>query len=138
MAMGRPLKFKDAEELYNKGIEHIENIIKEGKNLTYTGLCIALDTSKDVLDDYANGKHDTDNNNFSYSVKRLKLHCEQFAENKLFGNNPTGAIFALKNYGWKDKIETENLNKNLNDDVSSMSDEELEREYQRLKALNGE
>lgn len=47
------------------------------------------------------------NPEFTYTVKRLRLWIESGYEAALNGNNPTGAIFALKNMGWKDKVETE-------------------------------
>ena len=104
---GRPRKFTDAESLYNSGMEYIDKVLGNGEHLTFTGLCIALDTTRETFGDYESGKYDDKNNRFSDSVKRLKQRCENYAENKLFANNPTGAIFALKNYGWKDKSETE-------------------------------
>ena len=42
---------------------------------------------------------------FSDSIKRLKQYCENYAEQRIFSHNPAGAIFALKNYGWKDRQE---------------------------------
>lgn len=44
---------------------------------------------------------------FSYIVKRLRLWIESGYEEALSNNSPTGAIFALKNMGWKDKSEVE-------------------------------
>ena len=35
------------------------------------------------------------------------MKIENGYEKRLFENNPTGSIFALKNMGWKDKTETE-------------------------------
>ena len=104
---GRPRKFTDAESLYNSGMEYIDKVLGNGEHLTFTGLCIALDTTRETFGDYESGKYDDKDNRFSDSVKRLKQRCENYAENKLFANNPTGAIFALKNYGWKDKQDIE-------------------------------
>jgi hypothetical protein len=50
-----------------------------------------------------------DDTGFRNAVKQIKSVCEEFAENHMFtARNPAGAIFALKNYGWKDTqtIET--------------------------------
>lgn len=38
----------------------------------------------------------------SYIIKRALLRIQENYELRLHGNNPTGAIFALKNMGWKD------------------------------------
>jgi len=102
---GRPRKFESADEVYEKGLAYINGMLEQEKHLTFTGLCIALGVVKETFNDYESGKYDTDNEEFSSPLKDLKQRIENYAELKLFGNNPTGAIFALKNYGWKDKQE---------------------------------
>lgn len=42
---------------------------------------------------------------FSYTIKRVRLFIEKNYEEMLQSGNTTGAIFALKNFGWKDKQE---------------------------------
>jgi len=111
---GRPRKFTSADEIYKAGLEYITSTIEQEKHLTFTGLCIALGVVKDTFNDYESGKYDTDLEVFSGPLKDLKQRVENYAEQKLFGNNPTGAIFALKNYGWKDKQEIEsNISGNI-------------------------
>ncbi len=44
---------------------------------------------------------------FSLPVKKALLKIEQAYEDHLLSKNATGAIFALKNFGWKDKQEVE-------------------------------
>ena len=44
---------------------------------------------------------------FSCIVKRARLYMEKHYEQLTQGKSPTGAIFALKNMGWKDKSEIE-------------------------------
>jgi hypothetical protein len=46
---------------------------------------------------------------FSDTVKTARLRCENFVETGGMSGNvaPAMAIFALKNYGWRDKTETE-------------------------------
>ena len=44
---------------------------------------------------------------FSYTIKRARLFIETEYEMQLSVGNTTGAIFALKNMGWKDKTETD-------------------------------
>lgn len=39
---------------------------------------------------------------FSYTIKRARLRIEQEYEEQLQTSAPTGAIFALKNFDWKD------------------------------------
>lgn len=55
---------------------------------------------------------------FSCIIKRARLMVENEYEYKLQQNNPTGAIFALKNMNWKDTQVVQNENK----EVKSFSD----------------
>ena len=101
--VGRPLKFKNEKELQKKVDAWLKKCKKEERPLTITGLALALDTTRDVLIDYENREE------FSYTIKKAKLVCENYAEEFLFhGKNVVGAIFNLKNnYGWKEKQEIE-------------------------------
>jgi hypothetical protein len=102
MAGGRPLKFGSPEEILNAGMVYFERCKGEGRPLTITGLCIELGTYRDVLMDY----QDDRGPEFSNAVKTLKTFCENYAEEQVFiGRNCAGAIFALKNYGWRDKSD---------------------------------
>lgn len=51
---------------------------------------------------------------FACIIKSAIAKIESFAETQLYAGKPTGAIFWLKNHGWKDKIETVNTNTNVN------------------------
>jgi hypothetical protein len=44
---------------------------------------------------------------FAYTIKRARLFIEQEYEEQLHFGNVAGAIFALKNMGWKDKTEVD-------------------------------
>ena len=81
-------------------VEIHHKVLTEQINYTITGLALALDTSRETLLDYEERPE------FSDTIKKAKDKCENFIEHRLFGNNPTGSIFNLKNnYGWKDKTE---------------------------------
>lgn len=100
MAGGRPRIYESVEEIE----EVIESYIIECKTKkekpTITGATLYLGfCDKTTLYDYR------DREGFSHSVKRLLLFVENGYEVSLQGNNVTGAIFALKNMGWKDKTE---------------------------------
>lgn len=72
---------------------------------------------------------------FAYTIKRALLRCEQFAEEQLYGGRPVGAIFALKNRGWKDKTEVEysgTIN-NLNIDYSKLTEEEAKELFKKMQ-----
>ena len=101
--VGRPLKFKDKEELQKKITEYFDKCSETGKPLTITGLAVALDTFRSVLIDYES------KDEFSYTIKKAKEYIHAWTEEYLFtGKNQTGAIFNLKNnYGWKDSSQTD-------------------------------
>lgn len=100
--IGRPLKYKTAKQIEEIGQKYIDKCKENGEPILITGLALALDTDRKTLINYQN------NEMFFNTINKLKQQCECYAEEKLFvGNNTTGAIFALKNYGWKDKQDIE-------------------------------
>jgi hypothetical protein len=114
MAGGRPLKFKSVKEL-SKLIDayFLKCTHKDGKELpftewtpiTITGLALALDTTRHTLIDYE------EKDEYLHTIKIAKTKVENYAEMKAFGANPAGAIFALKNFGWADKLEVDQSTK---------------------------
>jgi ribonuclease BN (tRNA processing enzyme) len=83
--------------------------------ISITGLCTFLGTTRKQLSDYETGSLEGlkdgsgDDEAFRSAIKHVKHVCEQYAEEHGFqARNPAFAIFALKNYGWKDTqtIET--------------------------------
>lgn len=96
---GRPLKFKSAAELEGKIEEYFAECVRTGEPLTVTGLALALDTTRDVLMDYE-GK-----DGFSNTIKKAKLRIENAYEKRLIARGNGGDIFALKQFGWKDRTE---------------------------------
>jgi hypothetical protein len=98
--MGRPATYQSAEELQSKVDEYFETF--DLKQRTITGIALYLGfESRQSFYDYE--KMDE----FSYIIKRARLQVEHAYECKLSDGNCTGAIFALKNMGWKDKTEQE-------------------------------
>src|SRR6478609_132401 len=96
---GRPRIFNSADEL-EKAIQ--DYFDKNPGNYTITGLALNLGfESRQSFYDYEK------EGEFSYTIKKARLTVEAFYESKLLSNNSTGAIFALKNFGWKDKQDVE-------------------------------
>lgn len=88
---------EDFELAYNHYFAQCE---ADEKPYTITGLALALGfESRQSFYDYEK------NPEFSYIVRKARLKVEQGYELRLFSGQPTGAIFALKNMGWKDKQE---------------------------------
>ena len=88
--------------MLNRGYEYFDECRANESPILVTGLVIALGlASRETLIEYGKRPEFTD------AVKELKNVCENYAESRLYANNPTGAIFALKNYGWSDKTQQE-------------------------------
>jgi hypothetical protein len=101
---GRPLKFASKEILQALIDAYFALCDKDNVPYTITGLALALDTSRETLSNYEKKAE------FFDTVKRAKTRVENYAEKRLFtSTNVTGPIFALKNFGWKDKIESESV-----------------------------
>jgi len=99
MPAGRPRIFNSADELDQAIQAYFDD---NAGNYTITGLVLNLgfESRQSFYDYEKDGK-------FSYTIKKARLTVEAFYESKLLSNNSTGAIFALKNFGWKDKQDVE-------------------------------
>ncbi len=112
---GRPPMYDNVKELeekihdyFNKGVKVRKVLIGKAPNQTtikievptITGLVIHLGfESRDAFYKYEKKVE------FRYTVKRARLFIECEYEEQLQHGNVVGAIFALKNMGWKDKTE---------------------------------
>jgi hypothetical protein len=106
---GRPRTFTSAAELYRKGMEYVSMCQEKGEPILITGLCIHLGVWRERLIEYETGDYDdhAPDHQFSQTIKKLKSYCENYAETIMLTSrfNTAGAIFALKNYGWRDVQE---------------------------------
>lgn len=124
---GRPPKYENAAEMQAKILEYFEYIKGDGRQeitvdatgemivkwerppepATITGLTLYLGfADRQSLYDYQK------NEEFSCTIKIAKTMVECEYEKKLAFDKPTGAIFALKNMGWADRMETNNTTHN--------------------------
>lgn len=96
-------KLKKDENGLNYLVQVTHKIMTKQKPYTFTGLALALNTSRETLIDYR------EREGFSDSLKGALDKCQSYAEQTLYtAPNVTGAIFNLKNnYGWQDKTEQE-------------------------------
>lgn len=98
---GRPRKIKDVEQLRQKIAEYFEKINAqpplEREPVTITGLVLFCGYA-DINSFYAMEKR----KEFSSTIKGARTLVTNAYERRLHGQNPTGAIFALKNFGWRD------------------------------------
>jgi hypothetical protein len=151
---GRPGKYKTTEELQNSIDDYFNNqcgnFLEKDENgkvvtdrngnaifrlipPTVCGLAYHLGyASRQSIYDLEKKSDD-----FSYTIKRALLKCEQFAEEQLYGSRPVGAIFALKNRGWKDKSEQDlNVKLNILNQLENLTDEQLKELEQKYKTNN--
>lgn len=105
--------------------EMFTQVVRPPEPPTITGLALFLGfASRQSFYDYEK------DGLFSYAIKRARLKIESQYEKALHYNNPTGAIFALKNFGWSDKLEIDQNTKhsgsvNHTIDHSKLSDATL-------------
>lgn len=100
--VGRPLKYKNKEEIDQAISAYFDRCEESGKPLTMSGLAVWLDMDRRSLVNYGNREE------FFPSIKRARAMIEASTEERMLMNelNVTGAIFSLKNnYGWVDKQE---------------------------------
>lgn len=99
---GRPAFFDSPEEFEKMCEGYYKNCLANEEPLTITGLTLYLGfESRQSFYDYEKRE------GYSYTVKKNRLKIENSYEKALMsGGNPSGPIFALKNFGWTDRQET--------------------------------
>lgn len=99
---GRPPHYTTAEEMQVKIDEYFTYQDELKRPLTITGLALHLGfCDRSSFYDYE------ENEGFFYTIKKARTRIENNYEEHLFSKAYPGAIFALKNFGWKDKQEIE-------------------------------
>lgn len=96
--MGRPPLWEDPEKFEQEVDAYFED--ETVSPYTWTGLARYLGfESRQSLEDYKSKE------GFAYPIKKALLRIEEIYEKSLFSKNAAGPIFALKNFGWRDKQE---------------------------------
>jgi len=104
--MARPRIYNSEIELQEEILKYFEQTKENNERPTVTGLALFLGfASKQSLYDYEK------NDKFSYSIKRALTMIECELEKRLENQSVSGIIFALKNMGWTDKVQTEHSGK---------------------------
>ena len=107
MPGGRPPKWTDPKVIETIGNDYFKMCTKKKLPYTISGLALALETTRQTLMDYQ------EQDEFTDTIKALKLRCENFAEQQAFiGKNQAGSIFILKNHGWKDQQNVDHTTNN--------------------------
>jgi hypothetical protein len=96
--VGRPRILETPEELERRAHAYFAQCKADKEPLTVTGLALALGlSSRQSLDRYGQRPE------FRYVVRWAKLVVEHDYELRLNRDRPAGAIFALKQMGWRDE-----------------------------------
>lgn len=119
---GRPLLFTTVKDLRDKIEAYFTDTKKE--EWTITGLALALDTSRETLCNYE------DKTEYFDTIKKAKLMVEHSYEVDLKKSGRSGTIFALKNFDWKDKTETDITSKGESISTTSPQALALAKEYE--------
>jgi hypothetical protein len=102
-AVGRPEQYTDPNEVITIAKNYFKKCADEKTDITITGLCIALDLTRQGLQEYE------DKPLFSDAIKKIRMYVVEDCEKKI-GRYPAGMIFKLKNIdkeNWVDKVETD-------------------------------
>jgi len=106
MARGRPRTIESPEQFNALVDEYLDKCSEEKRPVTWTGMALHLGfASRQGIDEYQKYA------GYSDCVKRAKTLVEMAYEERLHGNSPAGAIFALKNMQWSDKQELDHSSK---------------------------
>ncbi len=96
---GRPRKYKSVKAMQ----EAIDKYFASDEKITICGLAIYLGfVSRNSLLDYEGYSK-----GFFGTIKEAKSRVEAYYEEHLIESGCAGSIFALKNFGWKDKVEAD-------------------------------
>lgn len=103
MSVGRPRLFESPEEFEKLANEYFvmceRSILKK---MSWTGLCLAVGaSSRSTLDRYRRGEHGEE---YVAPIKKALLRIENYYEEEAKGAK---AIFALKNFGWSERPQTQ-------------------------------
>lgn len=98
-------KDKETKEVYEEEVDvTVWDRLPEQPNITNLALFLGFE-SRQSFYDYGSKPE------FSYTIKRARFVIENHYENHLLSDTATGAIFALKNFGWIDKQSLEHTGK---------------------------
>ncbi len=118
----RPRKYS-SPELFDAAVDkYVNECVEMDIPITITGMALHMGfVCKGAIYEYK------DYEGFSESVKRARLIVENAYEVKLARGKvpPAGPIFALKNFGWADKLVVDNTSSDGTMSPTSLTKEEL-------------
>ena len=122
--IGIPPLYNSPQELQSK----IDEYFNSDSKYTIAGLCLFLGfASRQSFYDYENKP------NFAYTIKKARLRLEEYYESKvLTAGIQTGVMYMLNCFKYQEPIDNEIQNKNKKPDLSSLTNEDLNK---LIKAL---
>lgn len=121
-AGGRPRLFSTPEELQKRIDEYFDSCRDSRKPFTIAGLAYWLEMDRKSIYNYEK------DDEFFPTIRRARDKILATLEEMITIDGRAGQIFLAKNYGYTDKIETENVNLN-----HEMSEEEAEKILEKYK-----
>lgn len=119
---GRPPIIGTPAEMDRLVDEYVALKVEAKAPITLMGMILHLGlSSRESLDGYA------DRPGFADSVKKAKAIIAETYERRLHGPQPAGAIFALKNMGWSDRLDVSSQSVSANIDFGRLSDDQIRR-----------
>ena len=126
--VGRPLKFKSADELQKKIDGYFEWADANNKPYTITGMAVYLDCDREQI------STNEARPEFAYTIKKAKDKIQAENEEKTMTGkyNTAFMIFSFKNnYGWSDRQDV-NVNAEVNNPYGDLTEADLK------KLINGD
>jgi len=120
--------FKDEKEFIKQFKKYIDQCVSKERFANIAGFCVFADITRETF--YKQKEYYSD----TYNKVRNMLEDETLQHNTYMAQ-----LYIKNTFKYKDKqeIESNNVNHNLNDDVSSLSDKELEEKIKKLENKNG-
>ena len=120
--VGRPLRFATAEQLQEKIDEYFEKgiplrkiVVGPANNREVLEIPVPTITGLVLYSGFCDRNAFSElekKPEFSTTIKKARAKIEQHYEELIQSSTPTGAIFALKNFGWIDRQEVEHTGEN--------------------------
>jgi len=111
----RPRIFDKPEQIQKLIDEYFQETASE--DITITGLCLHIGIHKDTFYEYGKRKA------FAETIRMARMRVENAYEISLRHNGRAGDIFALKNFGWRDKQEVDtNIKGDFGDQLGKLID----------------
>ena len=119
------------KQMFDNVMQYFEVSIRYGQPLTVTAIGRFCRIDKSIFWDLIRDEKTEEDFSFIKDCIGFVEMYNEYAMHKK--QNPAGPIFALKNFGWKDKIEV-----SASATIGAMTDEEREKAQKRLQAFSEE